>query len=64
MILSGVEFVVIFAAVYGLCLIVSHKREEALESRQQLLALKVRQQQVEHRESDDLWRASKRMRMI
>ena len=63
MILSGVEFVVIFAVVFGLCLVVAHKRAAALEARQELNARIARQQQLAEAKSKDMWLANRRLVM-
>lgn len=63
MILSGVEFVAIFAVVFGLCLAVARKRAAALEARQELNARIARQQQLAQAKSNDMWRANKRLVM-
>lgn len=63
MILSGVGFVVIFAVVFGLCLVVARKRAAALEARQELNARIARQQQLAEAKSNDMWRANRRLVM-
>jgi hypothetical protein len=63
MILSGVEFVVIFAVVFGACLLIARARAAALEARQERDAWRARQRLLAEAKSNDMWRANKRMTM-
>ena len=56
-------FVVMFATVFGLFVIVARRQAASQDAQRELLAEKERTQEVMQAKSDDMWRANKNLRM-